>query len=207
MIYRSSSNLSRALIMGLDKSTRPNAIARTIVAIVVLALYGHASRARTHVSEKSLKAFPPLVANANASSAVIGVARVLGILAALFHALPDHIKGAVVISRFAFSLGHFLGKEASTAGSVASFHRIRCDNEYLAAIAPESPHGMSIRSPFSGWFNRNKATKPSTGNVDNLLRLGFAIPEMSEAARALFRKFWLPSIPLMTTANAFGRDR
>lgn len=117
----------------------------------------------------------------------------LGILAALFHALPYHVEGAVVIS--------------SATGSVASFHGIRCDNEYLAAIAPESPHGMSISSPFSGWFNRNKTTKPSTGDVNNLLRLGFAIPEISEAARALFRKFWLPSIPLMTTAHAFGRDR
>jgi hypothetical protein len=201
------SSLSRALIMGLDKSTRPNAIAWTIVAIVVLALYGHASRGWTHIRKKLFEAFSPLIANADASPAVICVARIVGVLAALFHAHPCYVEGFVVMSCRAPRLGHHLREEAAATSSVAGFNSVGRSDQMLSAIAYEEPDSVAVWSPFTCWPNRNKTTKSLASDVNYFLCFGFAIPKMSEAARALFWEMWLPSLPLMSAAHAFGRDR
>lgn len=198
---------SWALIMSLVKSTGPNAIVWMIIAIVVLALNRHASRARTHISKKLLKTFSPFIANMNTAASVIFVARVVGVLATLLHSLPHHVKRNVVVSGLPFSLGHFFGEEAAATCRISTFHSIGSDSKNLAAIAFESPYSMAIRRTFSGWLNRNKPTESLTSDVNYLFCLRFAIPEMSEATRALFWKLRLPHLPVMTTAHALGTDR
>lgn len=84
------------VIAGLLFRSRPPAIHRFVVAVVVDALYRCIGWAWSHVGKELREAIQPLRADRNPAPAVSLIAVLLQIRAALFHGMPDLVFGRVL---------------------------------------------------------------------------------------------------------------
>lgn len=80
-----------ARISGLFFPTRPTAIFRTIVAVIVNAFQCHLEWTRTHILKERLKRTAPAVANSNSTASVVMVVGGIGIGASLFHSYVSYV--------------------------------------------------------------------------------------------------------------------
>src|SRR5215831_9781718 len=87
-------------IVSLDDIGRPNTIGLAVWAIIIDTFYGECGStlygkprggAWSHLSQEHKKRVLPCIANSYPSSAIIAVVRMLGVITAAFHSLPDAV--------------------------------------------------------------------------------------------------------------------
>lgn len=81
----------------------PNAIARFVIAVVVLALDGHSERCLAHVGEEVLKV-QPAVTNLDAASAVLMKTGAVLVVASGLHRSPDAMRARIGLSMLHWAL-------------------------------------------------------------------------------------------------------
>lgn len=156
-----------ASVLVLFRASRPAHVARLVVAVIVHAFQREVRAwSRSHISEEVLETDLPTPADCNPPAAVVAVTAMVRVMATLLHSLPDLIHCPIRVTFSAFSLLDSLTPEASTTSRVSSFHAISGAGKGIAAIAFEFPNMMAVGRSFPGRFDRHKASKSLTGDVN-----------------------------------------
>lgn len=141
----------------------PYAIARLVVAVVVLPFERCSERARAHISQKVLE-LGPSVTHQYSSLTIVRETLNAWIATAIEHRLPHSVFAG--LAHAVSSRSRSCGRPAAGASTRRGIARseIRCsDLTDFSAIASASPPGRRITQA----RNSNKSTKTDTADVDN----------------------------------------
>lgn len=158
----------------LFSSTRPSAIARFVIAIIVDAVNGKSGRSMTHICEKGLEAITPTVAHLDASATVVCIVPRVWVAASLNHAGPSTIfrclpaMPRVSMRQRAATLRRMIAPVAAAALQFVSPKIGRCGSHGGPALAFAAPHGSSVAS-FGEQF---RYEKPSKSLPDKIAKFG-----------------------------------
>lgn len=154
-------------VSGLRSHCCPSAVARLVIAIIIYAVNAVLWSGPTpHISKEVLETSPSFT-HFYAASGVEKVVRTGGAVAPSTHSAPDAVLGRflgfAVLGADAAECGSrkFSLQASATASSTAQ--RCHIDNTVFPAITPAKPHRTPVAT--TGWFNRNKPSKPLSGVV------------------------------------------
>jgi len=147
--------------------SRPAAISRRVVAIIVDAVDGIAGFFRPHVGEEIFE-FKPAFANFDPASAVSVVAANIRVGAALDHASPRSISWTNFV-KSCLSVNYFVSfsKQTTARARVTCFKITGSDNSLFPAFATTQPR-YEPRSSVTYWPERAQATKTLICDIEGL---------------------------------------
>jgi hypothetical protein len=154
-------------IAHLHLTPRPPTVPRFVVPVDVDSIDRKLKRrAFTHVGIERLERVSPSCAYANPAAAISGVARIIGVRAAMSHGHPRRpcrLTGAAMPAHLRADI---CSSSASTMGRLLLSKRMSCHCLFGAAVTPNAPCGKRMHGPISV-KNRQKA-KPPAGHVYQL---------------------------------------
>jgi hypothetical protein len=144
---QTATTVPTALLLG-----GPTAIARLVVAVVVLAVQQvFRTRTRPHVQRERLERIPPPAAYFDTPTAVRGVTFIVGVLAAGNHGAPEDVHGGSRLSVGADSFVHGCRLSAPATTGQARLETTPLDDFGPSTVTPTEP----VSTPFTDVVNVN----------------------------------------------------
>jgi len=144
--------------------SRPTAVFRAVIPIIINSIKRHFGRAATHISKKVFKRFNPPVANLDSPAAIVFKSWIMRIQASRQHSVVNLINSRV--SRFPMSCKSFgsqLIPKAAAGHTESSLEIIAINNGSFSAVAFTNPTCIPFEP--SGVCNYRPSKKPSSGQI------------------------------------------
>jgi hypothetical protein len=143
----------------------PTAIAWFVMPVCIYAVDRMPVGARSHISRKSMEIRAPSVAHANPATAVIGIFRVVWVVATTFRCNPRMIFPTVMLAVFREPSDSGLTQQASAATGFSPAKPHHGNDFDGAAITPTQPPGCASIRRFSR-FQYQQSSEALAGQIE-----------------------------------------